>query len=131
MSIDGGRRSVAQPPIDARDFLASKSFKSSSPSAVEQPQHVNANSDHTQPRILHWTSAESRLVEYAAIDRAHSGFRGLVKQLLPRSWVRHSHRKFFDGSDDSDSVRRHRIGGAGPSKHRGSSKRGRKNSAED
>ena len=48
--------------------------------------------------------------EYAAIDRANSGVRGLLKKLLPKC-VSRSRGKFYDEKDGSDagSVRRIRL----------------------
>lgn len=62
------------------------------------------------PTTMHWTSDEVRMKEYAAIDRANSGVRGLLKKLLPKC-VSRSRGKFYDEKDGSDagSVRRIRL----------------------
>lgn len=59
--------------------------------------------------VMSWTSDETRRREYEKIDRAHSGFRGFLKQVLPRSWQKCRRRDFFKGEDDGDSVRRFRV----------------------
>lgn len=68
-----------------------------------------------------WTSEETRQAEYAKIDAAHTGVRGFIKRVFPRSWkvVQGARRNFYiksplmtDGTQsdtDSDSVRRFRI----------------------
>lgn len=68
-----------------------------------------------------WTSEETRQAEYAKIDAAHTGVRGFVKRVFPRSWkaVQGARRNFCTKSSpttdstqsdtDSDSVRRFRI----------------------
>jgi hypothetical protein len=68
------------------------------------------------PQTLTWTSHESRTREYASIDRAHSGFRGFLRRILPGGCFRDGYRKFYraDGTeqsedDDARSVRRYRL----------------------
>lgn len=62
------------------------------------------------PTVMHWTSDETRMQEYAAIDRSNTGMRGLLKRLLPKC-VSKGHGKFYDEKDGSDagSVRRIRL----------------------
>lgn len=62
------------------------------------------------PTVMHWTSHETRMKEYAAIDRSNTGVRGLLKKLLPKC-VSKGHTKFYDEKDGSDagSVRRIRL----------------------
>jgi hypothetical protein len=59
--------------------------------------------------VMSWTSDETRRREYEKIDRAYSGIRGFLKQLIPRRWQRCGRRDFFTGQDDDDSVRRFRV----------------------
>ena len=68
-----------------------------------------------------WTSDTTRNAEYAKIDAAHNGFRGLMKRVLPKSWAwAHGKRRNFHPNTpsdqpftspdlDSDSIRRYRI----------------------
>lgn len=70
-----------------------------------------------------WTSDSSREKEYAKIDAAHTGLRGLVKRALPQAWKgsyekrRNFHQRHTaststgrDRADsDGESVRRYRI----------------------
>lgn len=59
--------------------------------------------------VISWTSDASRAAEYEKIDRAHTGLRGLCRQLIPRCWRKDGRRDFFDGECDGDSVRRYRL----------------------
>lgn len=73
----------------------------------------------TEPII--WTSDATRQAEYAKIDAAHSGLKGLVKRLVPRRWGwAHGKRRNFHPIppsaaqdevtlNDHDSVRRYRM----------------------
>lgn len=73
----------------------------------------------TEPII--WTSDTTRQAEYAKIDAAHTGFKGFVKRMFPRSWTWvHGKRRNFHQSPivptevespkaDDDSVRRFRM----------------------
>ncbi|KAJ9658253.1 hypothetical protein H2198_003826 [Neophaeococcomyces mojaviensis] len=84
------------------------------------------SSSQLSPRItsteqVFWTSDETRQTEYAKIDAAHSGFKGFMKRIIPRSWDwAHGKRRNFHRSsspavaDDSsqtdcNSVRRYRL----------------------
>ena len=58
--------------------------------------------------VMSWTSDETRRREYEKIDRAHTGWRGFVNQIVPRSW-KHGRRNFFHEADDDDSIRRFRM----------------------
>jgi len=57
-----------------------------------------------------WNSAETRRSEYAKIDSAHTGIRGLWKKVTPK-WChgKNSRKNFFDGKCDGDSIRRFRV----------------------
>lgn len=59
----------------------------------------------------YWTTTESRRQEYAKIDKANKGFRGVWKKMIPRFARATNDSKFFDEKDDSDvcSVRRYRL----------------------
>ncbi|KEF63399.1 uncharacterized protein A1O9_01377 [Exophiala aquamarina CBS 119918] len=60
--------------------------------------------------VISWTSDETRRKEYAKIDRANSGLRGLLRRLMPRHLLsKNSRRDFFTGKCDGDSVRRFRM----------------------
>lgn len=75
----------------------------------------------TSTEPMYWTSDATRSNEYAKIDAAHSGLKGFVKRLLPRSWswVHGKRRNFHPTSpaltqepmaqNDDDSVRRYRM----------------------
>lgn len=58
--------------------------------------------------VMSWTSDETRRREYEKIDRAHTGWRGFINKVVPRSW-KHGRRNFFSGTDEDDSIRRFRI----------------------
>jgi len=80
---------------------------------LSNPQSDIHNSIPERPpfnTVISWTSDETRRKEYAKIDRANSGFRGLVRRLVPRPFLsRNSRRDFFTGKCDGDSVRRFRM----------------------
>lgn len=60
--------------------------------------------------VISWTSDATRRQEYAKIDRATRGIRGLLRRLVPKSILsRNSRRLFFTGKCDGDSVRRFRM----------------------
>jgi hypothetical protein len=59
----------------------------------------------------YWTSTETRREEYAKIDKANKGFRGIFKKMIPKFARTTCDSRFFDEKDDSDvcSVRRYRL----------------------
>lgn len=76
-----------------------------SPAAETPDQQTPATLD----TVMTWTSNASRRDEYAKIDRAHSGLRGLLRRAAPRRFCRRGRRGFFTGDCDGDSVRRFRV----------------------
>lgn len=62
---------------------------------------------------VYWTSEETRRLEYAAIDAASKGVKGLVARLIPACFVSEQRRrtKFSEEDQGSDcgSVRRYRL----------------------
>ncbi|EXJ88569.1 hypothetical protein A1O1_05499 [Capronia coronata CBS 617.96] len=86
-------------------------YKNNSSGIVTLPStHQHSRQDPQFDVVMSWTSDATRRSEYAKIDRAHSGFHGLFRRLLPRSLCRNARRGFFTGDCDGDSVRRFRIG---------------------
>lgn len=75
--------------------------------ADDDDQHFSSS---FPPTVLHWTSDEVRKDEYAAIDRANTGVRGLFRRLLPKC-ISTGRGKFYNEKDGSDagSVRRIRL----------------------
>lgn len=68
------------------------------------------------PSTVYWTSEETRRLEYAAIDAASKGVRGLVARLIPDCFLsedkrrtKFSAREGDDDEDDCGSVRRYRL----------------------
>ncbi|KIW21317.1 hypothetical protein PV08_01897 [Exophiala spinifera] len=63
--------------------------------------------------VISWTSNATRREEYEKIDRAHSGFRGFLRKMLPKCMHSKNARRAFyagaGGDGDSDSVRRFRM----------------------
>jgi hypothetical protein len=58
---------------------------------------------------MHWTSPCTRKRQYEKIDRANSGFRGLMNKVMPRC-VSGPQEKFYEkDKSDAGSVRRYRI----------------------
>jgi len=81
----------------------------SSSSGCRHDQHQSRPRFNT---VMSWTSDESRRKEYEKIDRANSGVRGFMRQVLPRCLQAKSlraRRGFFTGECDGDSVRRFRL----------------------
>ncbi|KAF2656029.1 hypothetical protein K491DRAFT_403316 [Lophiostoma macrostomum CBS 122681] len=74
------------------------------------PPNGGASADVVENMTTHWMSPCTRRREYENIDRAHSGVRGLVRRVLPRSVSGPSPRAFYE-KDKSDvgSVRRYRM----------------------
>ena len=81
-------------------------------SRSRHPTHRVSVTSSMRPQpntVISWTSEETRVKEYSKIDKAHTGCRGLIRALLPRTWCRRGWRDFFDGYCDGDSVRRFRV----------------------
>ena len=81
-------------------------------SRLRHPNHEVCVTSSMRPypnTVISWTSEETRAKEYSKIDKAHTGCRGLIRALLPRTWCRRGWRDFFDGYCDGDSVRRFRV----------------------
>jgi hypothetical protein len=59
----------------------------------------------------YWTSTETRRQDYARIDKANKGMRGLFRKIMPKFARTTSESRFFDEKDGSDtcSVRRYRL----------------------
>jgi hypothetical protein len=79
-----------------------------------EPLHVEEPNDHYIPvpaTTTYWTSTETRRQEYAKIDKANKGLRGMFKKMIPKFARTTSNSRFFDERDDSDvcSVRRYRL----------------------
>lgn len=59
---------------------------------------------------MHWMSPSTRKTQYEKIDRAHSGFRGFVRRLVPRCVSGPAPQRFYeDEKSDVGSVRRYRM----------------------
>ena len=129
--------SFSQPSLDddQKPHLRSVTLPSY---AFEYPQpdcrESDTDNDHQDPVLLgesaatfspkprpgtamSWLSESSRRTEYAKIDRAHRGVRGLLKRVVPK-WCQgpNGRRRFFEGVDgdddgdgDGESVRRYRM----------------------
>ncbi|QDS71832.1 hypothetical protein FKW77_009781 [Venturia effusa] len=79
-----------------------------------KPLPVEESTEHYVPipsTTTYWTTTESRRQEYAKIDKANKGLRGIWKKLIPKFARTTSESKFFDEKNDSDvcSVRRYRL----------------------
>jgi len=70
-----------------------------------------AEADFVPATIMHWTSDETRRKEYAKIDLASKGFRGLLNRLFPRLTNKSKRSRFYDEKDGSraGSIRRYRL----------------------
>jgi len=60
---------------------------------------------------IRWTSDETRRREYAEIDRANRGLRGLWRKILPGVARKSSQSRFYteDDGSDGESIRRYRL----------------------
>lgn len=78
--------------------------------SFDSPDEDESYASPIPATVTHWTSEEARKRDYAAIDRANSGVRGLLKKVLPK-WVTKGQSKFYEEDDGSDagSVRRIRL----------------------
>jgi hypothetical protein len=79
-----------------------------------EPLSVEEPINHFVPvptTTTYWTSTETRRQEYAKIDKANKGFRGMFRKIIPKFARTTSGSRFFDEKDDSDvcSVRRYRL----------------------
>lgn len=92
-------------------FASTASFSPPSRPSEETPQCSKAPARPPLPTVVSWKSEETRRIEYCKIDEAHSGLRGLWKQILPKCCQsRRSWRRFFEGQAcDGESVRRMRM----------------------
>lgn len=80
--------------------------------------HARRSSSQLHPKItsteqLFWTADDRRRAEYVKIDAAHTGLKGLMKKILPKSWswAHGKRRRLYeqDFESDNDSVHRFRI----------------------
>lgn len=68
---------------------------------IEAAKHLNTT--------IHWTSPTTRMRDYKRIDKANSGFRGLLNKVIPRC-VSGPPEKFYEkDQSDTGSVRRYRL----------------------
>ena len=68
--------------------------------------------DYVPPATeIRWTSDETRRRQYAEIDRANRGIRGIWKKIFPSLAAKSSRSRFYTEDDGSDggSVRRYRL----------------------
>jgi hypothetical protein len=63
------------------------------------------------PETKYWTSTETRRREYAEIDKANRGIRGLFKKMFPKIAAKSKRSRFYDEKEGSmaGSVRRYRL----------------------
>lgn len=94
-------------------------FPSLEPEDAELPP-----ASHTPPpaTVHYWTSEETRRLEYAAIDAASKGVRGLLSKMVPDCMVPKEQRRVGFHTDDNDSdagsVRRYRLSLSAPEEKR-------------
>jgi hypothetical protein len=76
---------------------------------VEDPSPAPLDEDFVPATIIHWTSDETRRMEYAKIDKSRRGIRGLWTKLFP--FLRSNQSRFYEEKEGSDagSVRRFRL----------------------
>lgn len=107
--IDAVSQTSRSPPISRSATLREGRLSSSEAVVVPHPSLP-------PQQQLYWTSHETRLQEYAAIDAASKGLRGLVVRMLPDCILpketrrtRFCRRGEVDEDDDRCSVRRYRL----------------------
>ena len=78
---------------------------------VDEKFAMDHHKDVPPATEIRWTSDETRRREYAEIDRANKGLRGLWRKVLPGVARRSSQSRFYDENDGSDgeSIRRYRL----------------------
>lgn len=79
---------------------------------IDEKLNLDDEADAVAPATeIRWTSDESRRREYAEIDRAHNGIKGLFKRMFPKIAARSNQSRFYSEDDGSDagSIRRYRL----------------------
>jgi hypothetical protein len=85
--------------------------ESASPMLDEKAAATAGLGDDT---IMHWMSPSTRKIQYAKIDRANTGIRGLLRRIMPRCVSGPGAQRFYqDKESDAGSVRRFRMDLAG------------------
>lgn len=75
--------------------------------AVDEKARAKADLEDT---TMHWMSPSTRKSQYEKIDRANTGFRGLVRRFTPRCVSGHGPQRFYEEEkSDVGSVRRYRM----------------------
>ena len=111
-----GYTTPEQAPVTIVDvFSTSWLLPASAPASRRDSGFAEGQTNTPRPsfnNVMSWTSDETRRREYEKIDRAHSGWRGFLNSVKPKSW-RNARRNFFhtenEDEDDADSVRRFRV----------------------
>ena len=80
--------------------------ESDMPSIKEKTEPLAGVQDTT----MHWISPSTRRDQYEKIDRAHNGFRGFVRRIMPRCVSGPEPQRFYEEEkSDAGSVRRYRM----------------------
>jgi hypothetical protein len=77
-------------------------------------EHVSLhNTESARPEVsattTHWMSPSTRRRDYERIDRANTGFRGMIRRVVPRCVSGPQERFYEKDQSDAGSVRRYRL----------------------
>ncbi|KAL6710590.1 hypothetical protein ACN47E_008638 [Coniothyrium glycines] len=107
---------LPSPSLSQREFTSVPSrFSTEEMPAVTEivPSPTSTDDGLATPEktntTMHWTSPGTRRRDYERIDKANSGFRGLIRRVVPRC-VSGPQEKFYEkDQSDAGSVRRYRM----------------------
>lgn len=93
------------------DTTASSSVSTANDLAEGSSQNPHEYSNHVPAANIDWTLPSTRRREYEKIDKARSGFRGLIRRVIPRVLRKNGRVGFHDDEKGSDAgtVRRFRM----------------------
>ncbi|KAK7184656.1 hypothetical protein DPSP01_000383 [Paraphaeosphaeria sporulosa] len=75
-----------------------------------QDEKTGPTTDIGEDTIMHWMSPSTRKIQYAKIDRANTGIRGLLRRFIPRCVSGPGSQRFYEEEkSDAGSVRRYRM----------------------
>ena len=93
------------------DTTPASSLSTTNALTRESSQNLHIYSNHIPAANIDWTLPSTRRREYEKIDKARSGFRGLIRRVTPRILQKNGRVGFHDDGKGSDAgtVRRFRM----------------------
>lgn len=109
--IANGRNSYHEEPGAQYDSISSPETLAEDLSIIDEKFTLDAEADTPSATEIRWTSDETRRREYAEIDRAHSGIKGLFRRMFPKIAAKSNRSRFYseDDGSDAESIRRYRL----------------------